>query len=149
MQMTTQNPNQSDLLRGSVLPNVCDTGSTSCGSIDVSHQLPAADDSGLRHKVDNLKTRGLGLMQNVQQRVMDRSETIKRSLSTKVSETNASVRGGVQNGMTQVQRSMHDKPMMWAGIAGGTGMVLGLIGRFVHWRSHRAMPELVIIDATC
>ena len=140
--MTTRNPNQ-DLLRGSVLPG----GSM----VDVDHQLPAAHDSGLRHKVENLKLRGLGAIQRVQSRVVDRSQNLKRSLSTRVMQTNASVRGGVQNRVSQVQASMRTKPMMWAGIAGGTGMALGLLGRFVQWRNKRAavMPDLLIIDAAC
>ena len=126
--MTTQNPNH-DLLRGSVLP---------AEPVDVGHQLPVAHDSNLRHKIDNLKARVIG-----------RSQTWKRSLASRAERTNATVRDGVHSRISQMQQSMRTQPMLWAGIAGGTGVALGLIGRFVHWRSKRAVPDLVIIDATC
>lgn len=152
--MTIQNANQ-DLLRGSVLPSGSEVESAAFRSsvVDVGHQLPAAEDSGLRHKLDNLKSRGVVAIRGVQRSVVDRSNSLKRSVSTKVTRTNESVRGSVHNGVSQVQQSMRDKPMMWAGVSAGTGMALGLIGRFVQWRSHRrhhhAMPDLVIIDAAC
>ena len=50
-----------------------------------------------------------------------------------------------------VQTSMKTRPMLWAGIAAGSGFALGLLGRFIHWRNYRrrATPDLVILDATC
>lgn len=148
--MTTQNPNQ-DLLRGSVLPSGSEVESAAFrGPVDVDHQLPAAHDSGLRHKVENLKSRGVVAIQTLQHRVVDRSQNLKRSLSTRVASTNASMRDGVQNRMSQVQTSMRTQPIMWAGIAGGTGMALGLLGRFMQWRNHRrVVPDLVIIETAC
>jgi ElaB/YqjD/DUF883 family membrane-anchored ribosome-binding protein len=150
--MTIQNANQ-DLLRGSVLPSGSEVESAVFRSsvVDVDHQLPAADDSGLRHKVENLKSRGLAAIQGVQRNVVSRTNELKRSVSTKVTRTNESVRGSVQKSTSQVQQSMREKPMMWAGIAGGTGMALGLIGRVMHWRNHhrRSMPDLVIIESRC
>lgn len=84
--------------------------------VDVSHQLPPATDSALRHKLDNLK---------------------------------GALSAQVQAKTSRIQQSMHQKPMLWAGVAGGTGMVLGLIGRFMTWKSKRPVPDLVIIDASC
>lgn len=78
--------------------------------------ISEADDSGLRHRVENLELR------------------LKR---------------GAKRGMSQVQQSMRTQPLMWAGIAAGTGVALGLVGRFLHWRNRRAVPDLVIIDAAC
>lgn len=84
--------------------------------VDVSHQLPPATDSALRHKLDNLKG----------------------ALSAQVHARTS-----------RVQHSMRTQPMLWAGVAGGTGMVLGLIGRFMSWKAKRPVPDLVIIDASC
>lgn len=99
--------------------------------VDVGHQLPAPHDSALRHKVENLKSRGIAAV-----------DLAKRRAAAQVTRTSDSV-----------QQSMRSKPMMWAGVAGGTGMVLGLIGRLIQWRAHRRMhrrmPDLVIIDAAC
>ena len=57
----------------------------------------------------------------------------------------------VHDGVTKMQTSMRTSPMKWAGIAAGSGLALGLLGRFLHWRnSHRRMtPDLVIIESAC
>lgn len=133
------------------------------------HQLPAATDSGLRHKLDNLKSLGMAKMQSVQRVMSDRgasmktmlsersssmktmleerSSTMKQSLSTQLAQAKTSMRSNLQMQKSNMDQSMRANPMMWAGIAGGTGMVLGLVGRFVHWRANRPMPDLVIIEA--
>ena len=107
---------------------------------DTNHLLPPATDSGLKHKVENLKSRGLAAVQSVQ-----------RSLSTRVTNTSTSVRDGVHGRITRTQDSMRTNPMLWAGIAGGTGLALGLAGRIVQWRARRParIPDLVIIETSC
>ena len=74
--------------------------------------------TGFRGKLDDLKSRSLTKVHDVQ---------------------------------SSAQTSMKTSPMLWAGIAAGSGFAIGLVGRFMHWRNyHRRMtPDLVIIDATC
>lgn len=92
--------------------------------------------SGFRGTLDDLKSRGMATVHDVQQKIGQRSAMVKTN---------------VNGQMTKVQDSMKTSPMLWAGIAAGSGFALGLIGRFVHWRNyHRRMtPDLVIIDASC
>lgn len=57
----------------------------------------------------------------------------------------------LRNAQCTVETSMRTSPMKWAGVAAGTGLALGLAGRIARARSkrQRALPELVIIDASC
>ena len=57
----------------------------------------------------------------------------------------------VQGAKAEAQTSMKTKPMLWAGIAAGTGFAIGLAGRIADSRRNRRRmtPDLVIIDATC
>ena len=50
---------------------------------------------------------------------------------------------------SRAQLSMQTNPMKWAGIAAGTGLILGLAGRLVQRRSQRSIPDLVIIETAC
>ena len=51
---------------------------------------------------------------------------------------------------TQVQSSMSNNPMKWAGIAAGSGFALGMIGRLMsHRRKHGPVLDIVVIDAMC
>ena len=91
--------------------------------------------SGWRGKVDVLTSRGMSKMQSIQRGLGERRAMVGQSMNVK---------------MSQVQGSMRNSPMLWAGIAAGTGFGLGLIGRIAHWRSmRRSMPDLVIIEASC
>jgi len=103
--------------------------------------------SGMRGKLDMLKSRGLSKVQDIQRVVRDRGMTMKGSLMT----AQSSMRDGARTQVTKVNDSMKTNPMLWAGIAAGTGFGIGLIGRFAHWRSRhrRMMPDLVIIESGC
>ena len=92
--------------------------------------------SGFRGKLDGLKSRGLSKVHDV-----------KSSLAN----ANVSLRNNVSGQVDRVQSSMKTNPMLWAGVAAGSGFALGLIGRFIHWRNdhRRHGPELVIIEAGC
>lgn len=53
---------------------------------------------------------------------------------------------------TRVNGNLRGNPTKWAGIAAGAGLGIGLIGRFLHHRSHHkhdGLPAIVIIDAAC
>jgi hypothetical protein len=44
-------------------------------------------------------------------------------------------------------------PAKWTGIAAGSGLAIGLLGRFLHHRArhraHQGAPSIVIIEAAC
>lgn len=107
------------------------------GDIEPFESLPSGR-SGFRGKLDDLKSRGLSKVHDVQRSLGDRRVALKSSVGGQVD---------------RVQTSMKTSPMLWAGVAAGSGFALGLVGRFIHWRNnHRhsaRLPELVIIDATC
>lgn len=92
--------------------------------VPVSHVSSPPARTGFRGTLDDLKSRGLSKVHDVQ--------------------------SGAKGQVTKVQTSMKSSPMLWAGIAAGSGFALGLVGRFIHWRNdhRRTGPDLVIIDAT-
>jgi hypothetical protein len=96
--------------------------------------------SGFRGKLDTLKSRGLSKVHDVQRVLGERSTLIK-----------SNVKSNVSGQVDRVQTSMRTSPMLWAGIAAGSGFAIGLLGRFIHWRNdrRRAVPELVVIEASC
>ena len=62
----------------------------------------------------------------------------------------ASVKPRVNAMATKANESLRGNPAKWAGIAAGAGLGVGLLGRFLHHRSHnRHMPAVVIIEAAC
>ena len=91
---------------------------------------------GFRGRLDTLKSRGLTKVHDIQRVVADR----RTSLQT-----------GAKSQVTKVQGSMRTSPMLWAGIAAGTGFALGLAGRIAQARNKRkhAIPTLVIVEAGC
>jgi|SRR5687768_3333728 len=90
--------------------------------VPVSREIGSPVRTGFRGKLEDLKSRGL-----------------------------SKVQGGVHDKVSKAQTSMKTKPMLWAGIAAGTGFALGLAGRIADSRRNRRRmtPDLVIIDATC
>ena len=103
--------------------------------------------TGFRGKLDDIKSRSLEKVHDLQRAV----GTGRDSMKTSLLNAKVSVREGASDGMTKVQTSMKTNPMLWAGIAAGSGFVLGLAGRIAdaRKRSRRMMPDLVIIDAMC
>jgi ElaB/YqjD/DUF883 family membrane-anchored ribosome-binding protein len=60
----------------------------------------------------------------------------------------ASVKPRVSAMTMKANDRMRGNPAMWAGIAAGAGLGIGLLGRFLQRRaSHRHMPAVVIIEA--
>lgn len=102
----------------------------------------------IRGRIEELRTRSLSKVHDVQRLVSDRTSLIRSNVQQSVSTAKSSVRAGVSNGVTRVQRSMRSNPTKWAGIAAGSGFALGLLGRFIQSRNerHRHMPQLVVIE---
>lgn len=96
--------------------------------------------SNVMRKLDDLKARSLSRVHDVQRVVSDRTSIVKSSART-----------GVTSGMTKVQSSMRNSPAKWAGIAAGSGFVLGMLGRLISSRNERRrhMPQLVVIETSC
>jgi ElaB/YqjD/DUF883 family membrane-anchored ribosome-binding protein len=110
------------------------------------HTLPPQR-SDIRGKLDDLKTRSLSKVHEVQNKVHDVQDLVVQR--TSVMKNN--LRIGMNDSVTKMQSSMRTSPTMWAGIAAGSGLAIGLIGRVMAWRSkqHRHMPQLVIIETSC
>lgn len=101
--------------------------------------LPLGDmpRSGFRGRLDDLKSRGVSKVHDVQRVIGERRVALKSSVDGQVD---------------RVQTSMKTNPMLWAGIAAGSGFAIGMVGRVMQWkkkRERRVLPDLVIIDATC
>lgn len=96
---------------------------------NMSESAVSMERSGFRGRLDDLKSRGMSKVHDVQVAVRD-------NMSRKVEGT---------------QTSMRNNPMLWAGIAAGSGFAIGMLGRLLDARkSHRRMtPDLIIIDASC
>lgn len=142
-----------DTTRDLQLPSGCEVGAATLHPHVHEHVHDAGtgvtlpEHSGMRGKLDSIKSRGLSKVHDIQRVARERGVTMKRSLMT----AQTSVRDGAKTQVTKMNDSMKTSPMLWAGIAAGTGFGIGLIGRFAHWRNkHRnRMPDLVIIESGC
>ena len=47
----------------------------------------------------------------------------------------------------KVRQQLRSKPAVWAGIAAGVGLTVGIIGRIARRRRLRSMPIMVILEA--
>lgn len=95
---------------------------------------------GWRGRLDSLRSQGVSRLHHVQHVVGDRSSALRGSLQR-------SVRGSASH----VRSSMQTNPMKWAGIAAGSGLAIGLLGRLIQARNRRlrSLPQLVVIEAAC
>ena len=138
-----------DTTRELQLPSGCEVGAATLHPYvsDVGTSVTLPERSGMRGKLDTLKSRGLSKVHDIQRAVSERGTAMKGSLVT----LQGSVRDGAKIRVTKVNDSMKSSPMKWAGIAAGAGFGLGLIGRVAHWRSksRRMMPDLIIIESGC
>jgi ElaB/YqjD/DUF883 family membrane-anchored ribosome-binding protein len=131
-----------DTTRDLQLPSGCEVGAATLHPHvhehvhDVGTSLTLPERSGMRGKLDSLKSRGLSKVGDIQRVLKDRQ---------------VMVRDGAKSQVTKVNDSMKTNPMLWAGVAAASGFGIGLIGRFAHWRNkhRRAMPDLVIIESGC
>jgi len=154
----------SDVLSGLEMPSGCEVESATfhapLGDTHIHSFTPEA--TGIRGKLDQWKSRGMAKVQDlrasslskvhdVQHVLAERGALVRSNVQRSVSTTRSSVRDGVSGKVTQMQSSMHSSPMKWAGIAAGSGLALGLAGRFVHWRNKHQQTglQLVVIESTC
>jgi hypothetical protein len=99
-----------------------------------------------RGRIDGLKSKAVELKQSLQRRQSEWKDRAGQSLAVRRAELTSMTR----QRSAQMQASMAAEPMKWAGIAAGSGLLLGLIGRYAHWRkAHRASPTLVVIETSC
>jgi ElaB/YqjD/DUF883 family membrane-anchored ribosome-binding protein len=107
--------------------------------------------SGLRGRLDDLKSRSLSGVDDVRRVMSDRTSVIKSHMQHSMTTAKSSMRDGISTGMTKLQSSMRDNPARWAGIAAGSGFAIGMLGRLMQWRSHHRQhtPQLVIIETSC
>jgi ElaB/YqjD/DUF883 family membrane-anchored ribosome-binding protein len=103
-------------------------------------ELPSGGRASVMRRLDDLKSRSLSRVHDVRRVMSDRTSIIKSSART-----------GVTSGLTKVQSSMRNSPAKWAGIAAGSGLILGMLGRFIQSRNEqrRHMPQLVVIETSC
>jgi ElaB/YqjD/DUF883 family membrane-anchored ribosome-binding protein len=142
-----------DTTRDLQLPSGCEVGAATLHPHvhehvhDVGTSVTLPESSGMRGKLDSLKSRGLSKVHDIQRMAMDRGVAMKGSLAT----VQTSMRDGAKTHVTKMNDSMKTNPMMWAGIAAASGFGVGLIGRIAHWRSKQRnrMPDLVIIESGC
>ena len=106
----------------------------------------------------NVKQKAMTTRRDLEEKLM----TTRANVQQKYSETRAGVqqkylatRAQAERTMSEqkmrMESSMRETPGKWVGIAAGSGLAIGMIGRFMHWRSHhrRHMPQLVVIETSC
>lgn len=97
---------------------------------------------GWKTRVDELTATGVEQVAAMRTRMRDLVPAVKERVgslrsrtSTRAAETGAHMRNHVS---------------MWAGVAAGAGLGIGLLGRILMHRSkHRMTPQLVIIETSC
>lgn len=151
-----------------------------CGMNHHHHHDTHHASGGMKQKIDDLKSRALSTATTVKEQAGEKMADLKDQASVKMADLKqqanvklaetkqqlnmkmAETRVLANRKMTEakstariqaaeMQTSMRINPMKWAGIAGGTGLVLGLLGRYMQYRAKQRsrMPQLVIIEHAC
>ncbi|HEX2831715.1 MAG TPA: hypothetical protein VHW00_01795 [Thermoanaerobaculia bacterium] len=129
---------------------VGETGATHRLTRKHAHE-PIPERSGVLAKLDTLKSQSLSKVHEVRSNVTRSVFSLKTNMNRSLRSAKTSLRSQTSTRVSDVQTSMRNSPMKWAGIAAGAGFGLGMIGRIVQWRNkhHRAMPTLVVIERSC
>lgn len=133
------------------------TGSTAIHSPDreVTVIMPGRS---LRSKLDDVKTMASSRIHDVKAKAAElqrslavRSSEAKHSLHNSMTTAKSTARVRANESIAKIQTSMQTSPMKWAGIAAGSGLAIGLLGRLLDARRHhhRHMPQLVVIETSC
>jgi len=77
----------------------------------------------------------------------DINEVRRHDWKAKVSEMKSRGRSKLESARTTVDRSLHEHPVMWAGVAAGAGLAAGVAGRMIRDRHDRDTDALYIIEA--
>jgi ElaB/YqjD/DUF883 family membrane-anchored ribosome-binding protein len=111
--------------------------------------------SGIRSKIDDVKTLASEKLDHlrtksydVKRSVSNRTELVKSNVRDSVMTAKSTAQQRTAESLTKVQTSMQTSPMKWAGIAAGSGLAIGLLGRLLDARrhQHRHMPQLIVIE---
>lgn len=108
--------------------------------------------NGLRSRsvtrISEWKERGVAKTTGLRRAASERAGSLKYSAQETMRRTQTTVRDRTRTGVARMNGSMRDNPMKWAGIAAGSGVALGLIGRWMeHQRHRRHLPQVVVIEA--
>jgi len=121
---------------------------------------PERPEPSLKEKLNSLKSQSRVKLHEMQHVMNDKTAVVKSSLQRSMTTARSTMQRSmdqanvtVHTGLSDMQTDMRNNPMKWAGIAAGSGFALGLLGRFVSWRTKRrhvhGMPQLVIIETAC
>lgn len=122
------------------MPSGCEVESATL-HVPVNEELVLVEPrrTGMRERLGALRSRGVARVHDVQHRLGERGVAIRQTLSSTLASK-----------QSQVSSSMSNNPMKWAGIAAGSGFIVGMIGRYVqHRNKRRPTLDIVVIDAMC
>ena len=106
---------------------------------------PETDTSGIARRIGHLRSSATRAVQSLRSTSVDKIHHVQDVAGKK----KLAARDAIDAQVTNARDSMRVNPMKWASIAVGSGLAIGLAGRFLHWRANRPTQHFVIIDAAC
>lgn len=103
-----------------------------------------------RSRLEDLRNRGVEKLQDAQRLVHDRTGAVTQAAKQRAIAKKKAARDAVVRRKDRIHESMAGNPLKWAGIAAGSGIAIGVLGRIARWRMQRRPHHhgLVIIEAT-